>query len=160
MALLRFSNPIVVASAMALNSGVADKLTPERRSWNMSRIRGGNTQPERLVRSLLHSMGYRFRLHAKKLPGKPDVILPKYRIAILVHGCFWHRHAGCRNCTTPTNNQAFWLKKLEGNAARDRRNLRALRLLGWRPVVIWECELEKMDKLEGRLARLLSEDVR
>jgi DNA mismatch endonuclease, patch repair protein len=126
----------------------------------MSRIKGRDTQPERLVRSLLHSMGYRFRLHAKRLPGKPDVILPKYRIAILVHGCFWHRHTGCRNCTTPTNNQAFWLEKLQGNAARDRRNLRALRMLGWRPVVVWECELEKMEKLEGRLARLLKKDGR
>jgi DNA mismatch endonuclease (patch repair protein) len=125
----------------------------------MSRIRGRDTEPERLVRRLLHSMGYRFRLHAKKLPGKPDVILPKYRVAILIHGCFWHRHAGCRNCTTPTSNQAFWLEKLRGNVARDRRNLRALRLLGWRPVVIWECELEKMTRLERRLARLLREDA-
>ena len=122
----------------------------------MSRIKGRDTEPERTVRSLLHSMGYRFRLHAKKLPGKPDVILSKYRTVILIHGCFWHRHKGCKNCTTPTNNRAFWLEKLEGNVARDRRNLRELRKLGWGAIVIWECELNNVAKLRSRLAKLLS----
>lgn len=117
-----------------------DRLTPERRSWNMSRIRGKDTGPERLVRSLLHRMGYRFRLHGKDLPGRPDLVLPKYRTVVFVHGCFWHRHRGCRNCTTPTNNRDFWVKKLNENAARDRRSAGALIKMGWRVVVVWECE--------------------
>ena len=109
-----------------------DRLTQARRSWNMSHIRGKNTKPELVVRSLLHRMGYRFRLHGKKLPGRPDIVLPKYRTVVFVHGCFWHRHRGCKNCTTPTNNRSFWVAKLEGNAARDRLNRRALVRLGWR----------------------------
>jgi DNA mismatch endonuclease (patch repair protein) len=84
-----------------------DRLTKARRSWNMSRIRGKNTRPELRVRSLLHALGFRFRLHAKNLPGRPDIVLPKYRAVIFVHGCFWHRHRGCKNCTKPTNNQEF-----------------------------------------------------
>lgn len=99
-----------------------DRLTKARRSWNMSRIRGKDTTPEKAVRSLLHRMGYRFRLHVKRLPGRPDIVLPKYRAVIFVHGCFWHRHRGCKNCTTPTNNRGFWVKKLEGNARRDEPN--------------------------------------
>lgn len=117
-----------------------DRLTKERRSWNMSRIRGKDTAPEMIVRSILHRMGYRFRLHMKSLPGKPDIVLPKYKTVIFVHGCFWHRHKGCRNCTTPTNRREFWLAKLNGNAARDKVHHRALRKLGWRVIVIWECE--------------------
>src|ERR1043166_691429 len=93
-----------------------DRLTKERRSWNMSRIRGKDTTPEKIVRSLLHKMGYRFRLYVKKLPGKPDIVLAKHKTAIFVHGCFWHRHKGCRNCTTPTNRHEWWLAKLNGNA--------------------------------------------
>jgi DNA mismatch endonuclease (patch repair protein) len=108
-----------------------DRLTQARRSWNMSRIRGKDTKPEMVVRSLLHRMGYRFRLHGKGLPGRPDIVLARHRIVVLVHGCFWHRHRGCKNCTTPANNRKFWVKKLEGNAARDRLNRRALVRLGW-----------------------------
>ena len=106
----------------------------------MSRIRGKNTAPEKIVRSLLHRLGYRFRLHVKTLPGKPDIVLPKYKTVIFVHGCFWHRHKGCKNCTTPTNRQEFWLTKLNGNAVRDKLHQRALRKLGWRVIAIWECE--------------------
>src|SRR5436305_11353986 len=120
-----------------------DRLTKERRSWNMSRIRGKDTTPEKVVRSVLHRMGFRFRLHGKKLPGRPDIVLARYKAVILVHGCFWHRHKGCRNCTTPTKNRAFWVKKLEGNAARDDLHRLALRKLGWRAAVVWECETEK-----------------
>ena len=119
-----------------------DTLTKEKRSWNMSRIRGKDTAPEVVVRSALHRLGYRFRLHGKRLPGRPDIVLPKHRVVVLVHGCFWHRHRGCKNCTTPTNNRAFWLRKLEGNVARDKVHARALRKLGWRVVVVWECETE------------------
>lgn len=132
-----------------------DRLSRERRSWNMSRIRGKNTGPELVVRSALHRLGYRFRLHGKKLPGRPDVVLPKYRTVVFVHGCFWHRHRGCRNCTTPTNNRSFWVEKLEGNAARDKVRVRALRKLGWRVVVVWECETEKAGFAE-RLAKRLA----
>jgi len=127
----------------------------------MSRIRGKDTTPEKAVRSMLHRMGYRFRLGVKipirlrtqekrkrnsSVPAfkikyvRPDIVLPKYKTAIFVHGCFWHRHRGCKNCTTPTNRREFWVKKLEGNAARDKLHQRALRKLGWRVIVIWECQ--------------------
>jgi DNA mismatch endonuclease (patch repair protein) len=119
-----------------------DRLSKARRSWNMSRIRGRNTTPELIVRRLLHRMGYRFRLHGKNLPGRPDIVLKKYKTVIFVHGCFWHRHKGCKNCTTPSNRREWWLKKLNGNAARDRLHLRALRRLGWRALVVWECQTE------------------
>ena len=119
-----------------------DRLSKERRSWNMSRIRGKNTTPEKRVRSLLHRLGFRFRLHGKKLPGRPDIVLARHRTVIFVHGCFWHRHRGCKNCTTPTNRREWWLAKLNGNAARDKRNQAALEKLGWRVLVIWECETE------------------
>jgi DNA mismatch endonuclease (patch repair protein) len=89
-----------------------DRLSKEKRSWNMSRIKGKNTKPEIALRSILHRMGYRFRLHAKNLPGRPDIVLPKYKTVIFVHGCFWHRHRGCKNCTTPTNRRHFWIAKL------------------------------------------------
>ncbi|HUP89199.1 MAG TPA: very short patch repair endonuclease [Longimicrobiales bacterium] len=108
-----------------------DRLSKERRSWNMSRIRSKNTSPEMRVRSLLHRMGYRFRLHVKNLPGRPDIVLPRYRTVIFVHGCFWHRHKGCKNCTTPTNRREWWLAKLDGNAARDKLHQAALRNSFW-----------------------------
>jgi DNA mismatch endonuclease (patch repair protein) len=133
-----------------------DRLTKARRSWNMSRISGKDTAPERRVRSMLHAMGYRFRLHRKDLPGKPDIVFVSRRVALFVHGCFWHRHKGCKNCTTPTNNREFWTKKLDGNAARDKTNRYALRKLGWSSFVIWECETEdprKLDNLVNRFVR-------
>ncbi len=102
-----------------------DRLSKERRSWNLSRIRAKDTKPEMVVRSLLHRMGYRFRLHGRGLPGRPDIVLARHGVVVLVHGCFWHRHRGCKNCTTPTNNRRFWVKKSEGNAVRDRLNRRA-----------------------------------
>src|SRR6266403_337038 len=125
-----------------------DRLTKERRSWNMSRIRGKNTAPEKIVRSLLHRMGCRFRLHCKNLPGRPDIVLPKYKTVIFVHGCFWHRHRGCKNCTTPTRNRGFWIKKLEGNAMRDRVHRKALQALGWEVATVWECQTERPKPLE------------
>ena len=210
-----------------------DRLTKARRSWNMSRIRGKHTTPEKVVRSLLRQLGCRFRLHVRipitaknaehakpvghkrtqrtqkqsplrlerglELLGKqrkefakgegplraeragaseslekgevpkkstlrplvvcPDIVLTKQRMAIFVHGCFWHRHRGCRNCTTPTHRREWWLKKLNGNAARDKLHQRALRKLGWRPMVIWECETEKLEnlaRLQTRLEQTLS----
>jgi DNA mismatch endonuclease, patch repair protein len=167
----------------------------------MSRIRGKDTTPEKVVRALLHRMGYRYRLHVRipvemrsaergmrnestKRPARlstldslarrsaaktarpstprfvtPDFVLTKQRIAIFVHGCFWHRHRGCKNCTTPTHRRDWWLKKLNGNVARDKLHQRALRQLGWRPMVIWECQTEKLEKLarlQTRLERTLS----
>jgi len=119
-----------------------DHLTPEMRSWNMSRIKGENTKPELLVRKTLHSMGLRFRLHVKDLPGKPDIVLPKYRTVIFVHGCFWHRHNGCKKCTTPTKNHDFWIEKFSKNIERDMQNKKALDKLGWKNIVVWECEIE------------------
>lgn len=121
---------------------MADTLTSERRSWNMSRIRGRDTAPEMLLRSLLHRAGFRFRLHARQLPGRPDVVLPRYRAAIFVHGCFWHRHPGCRNATTPTTRREFWQEKFDDNVSRDVRNRIALEAAGWTVHTVWECELK------------------
>ena len=128
-----------------------DTLTPEKRSWNMSRIGGKNTRPEIAVRSLLHRMGYRFRLKNSLLPGKPDIILPKYKAAIFVHGCFWHRHEGCRFCYTPKSRLEFWNKKFASNVRRDKTVTEQIRQLGWKQIIIWECELKDEDKLASRL---------
>ncbi len=113
------------------------------RSRMMSGIRGINTKPEVLLRKKLHAFGFRFRLHARDLPGRPDIVLPKHRAVILVHGCFWHRHAGCRNATTPANNAEFWQAKFAANTARDIRSRRDIAVLGWRTAVVWECSMRK-----------------
>jgi len=134
---------------------MADSLAKERRSWNMSRIRGRNTGPELRLRSLLHRAGFRFRLHTKQLPGSPDVVLPKYQTAIFVHGCFWHRHPGCRNATMPSTRRDFWQEKFDANVSRDARNQAALEAAGWTVLTIWECEL-KADA-EGVVRRLADE---
>jgi len=109
----------------------------------MSRIRSKNTNPETQVRSLLHRAGYRFRLHVKNLPGSPDIVLPKYKTAIFVHGCFWHRHNNCSHATMPKTRAAFWESKFNGTVERDKKQGDALRSAGWRVIVVWECELEK-----------------
>lgn len=122
----------------------------------MSRIQGKNTKPERVVRSLLHRMGYRFRLHRKDLPGKPDIVLPKYRTAIFVNGCFWHRHEGCKSAYTPKTRKDFWSKKFAGNVERDSVNQEKLRQLGWNVICVWECEIQKnIDSVGKRLRKLL-----
>lgn len=130
-----------------------DRLTREHRSWNMSRIRGRDTRPERAVRSLLHRLGFRFRLHSRELPGRPDVVLPKYRSVVLVHGCFWHRHSRCPFAYTPKSRTEFWVRKFAENVARDRRTAAALRQAGWKVVTVWECELRNPDALSHRLDR-------
>lgn len=132
-----------------------DRLTRERRSWNMSRIRGRNTRPELAVRSLLHRLGYRFRLHSRRLPGCPDIVLPKYRSVVFVHGCFWHRHPGCPFAYTPKSRTDFWAKKFAENVARDRRTIGTLRQAGWKVIVVWECELREPEALIRRFKRTL-----
>jgi DNA mismatch endonuclease (patch repair protein) len=132
-----------------------DSLSPERRSWNMSRIRAKDTRPERLVRSLLHNLGYRFRLNRKDVPGKPDIVLPKYRTAIYVHGCFWHRHQGCSLAYTPKSNLEFWSKKFIRNEERDAEVAAALKETGWKQVVVWECEIRDEAALARRLKKAL-----
>jgi len=133
---------------------MADIVTKAVRSRMMSGIRGKNTQPELVVRSFLHRMGFRFRLHVRDLPGRPDLLLPKYRAAIQVRGCYWHRHRGCHLAYMPTSNTRFWLAKLTGNARRDARNDRALRRLGWRVLTVWECEIRDRSGLQ-RIARAI-----
>lgn len=118
-----------------------DVHTREQRSRNMAAIRGKDTNPEKAVRSLVHRMGYRYRLHAKDLPGKPDLVFPSLRKVIFVHGCFWHRHNRCELARLPKSRLEFWLPKLEANKRRDARCRRALTALGWSSLVIWECEL-------------------
>ena len=119
----------------------------------MSRIRGKDTRPEIIVRSLLHRLGYRFRLDRKDIPGKPDMVLPKYKTAIYVHGCYWHRHSGCRLAYTPKSNLEFWSKKFLGNIKRDTEVSMALKAAGWKQLVIWECETRDQETLAGRLKR-------
>lgn len=121
---------------------MADKITHERRSWNMSRIKGRDTTPELQLRSLLHRAGFRFRLYVRELPGKPDIVLPKYHTVIFVHGCFWHRHEGCRNATMPSTRTAFWKSKFDSNVSRDERNQNVLKAAGWTVFTVWECELK------------------
>lgn len=120
---------------------MADIVDRATRSRMMAGIGGKNTAPELAVRRFLQRAGFRFRLHRRDLPGRPDIVLAKYGAAVLVHGCFWHRHPSCRFATTPANNREFWQAKFAQNIARDRRNLRELRQLGWTPLVIWECEI-------------------
>lgn len=122
----------------------------------MSRIRGKDTKPEITVRSLLHRMGYRFRLHRRDLPGNPDIVLPKHHAVVLVHGCFWHRHKGCKYAYSPKSRVEFWQKKFMENVARDSRNRKTLQQEGWKVVVVWECELGDPDKLVLKLARGIS----
>lgn len=133
-----------------------DNVSEKQRSWNMSRVRSKDTKPERTVRSLLHRMGYRFRLHGRELPGRPDIILPKYRTVIFVHGCFWHRHEGCSRSSVPGTRTEFWQQKFNENVERDRRTMRELEATGWRVLIVWQCELKDLDVLSARLAAELS----
>ena len=120
-----------------------DRITHEQRSHLMSQVRGKDTKPELVVRSFLHRNGFRFRLHVKSLPGTPDIVLPKYKTVIDVRGCYWHRHKGCKKTTTPSTNTDFWQKKFAENIVRDQRTEAELRRLGWRVIVIWDCEIPK-----------------
>jgi DNA mismatch endonuclease (patch repair protein) len=134
---------------------VADKFTPEERSRIMARVKGRDTKPERIVRRLLHSLGYRFRLHRKNLPGKPDIVLSKHKKVIYVHGCFWHGHLGCRRAARPTTNIEFWNAKIDGNIARDMTAQRDIVGLGWQYLVVWQCETRNLDELTHKLENFL-----
>ena len=127
-----------------------DTITPTERSLLMSRIRSKDTRPELVVRSILHRLGYRFRLHRKDLPGRPDIVLPKHRKIVLVQGCFWHGHT-CRLASKPKSNVDYWRLKIETNRARDARNVEALAQRGWAVLELWECEVRRFDGLEQRL---------
>jgi len=132
-----------------------DILTKEKRSWNMSRIQPKNTKPEIMVRSVLHRLGYRFRLHAENLPGRPDIVLPKYKTVIFVHGCFWHRHPGCKYAYTPKSRIDFWTEKFHKNIKRHKAVIRELIELGWAVQVIWECEVKDIESLKEKLKTFL-----
>lgn len=130
-----------------------DILTPEARSKLMSKVSARNTGPEKKLRSLLHRAGFRFRLHAKRLPGKPDIVLPRYRTVIFVHGCFWHGHTCAKGTNRPKTRPEFWEKKINGNQERDGRNRQELENLGWRVLTVWECELKNQEELMTRLRK-------
>jgi len=132
---------------------MADIMTPAQRSERMSRIRGRDTKPEMLVRRYLHGLGFRYRLHARDLPGRPDLVLPKYGAVVFVEGCFWHGHS-CQKGRVPGTNPAFWETKVATNQTRDRRNQRALARLGWRVIRVWECQLATKKVRAATLARL------
>lgn len=132
-----------------------DVVDSATRSRMMTGIRSKDTKPEMTVRRYLHARGFRYRLHSRTLPGTPDLVLPKYRVIIFVHGCFWHRHPGCRYTTTPTSNVERWNLKFDTNKARDTRKQAMLEAEGWKVIVVWECELRKTD--ETRLDRLCGE---
>ena len=127
-----------------MSSEVIHKVS-EQRSRNMSAIKSKNTKPEIKVRKVLHSMGYRFRLHSKDLPGSPDIVLPKYKTVIFVHGCFWHRHENCKYASTPKTRQEFWEAKFRENINRDKLNQENLSSKGWKIIIVWECEIKDKD---------------
>lgn len=139
---------------------MADVHTPEKRSYNMSRIKGKDTKPEEIVRKYLFSKGFRYRKNVAALPGKPDIVLPKYRVCVFVNGCFWHMHEDCKYFVWPQNNADFWRKKLFANKERDKIVMESLRQSGWQVITVWECEL-KGDKAQNTLeclARFIKEN--
>ena len=136
-----------------MSSEVIHKVS-EQRSRNMSAIKSKNTKPEIAVRKLLHSMGYRFRLHRKDLPGSPDIVLPKYKTVIFVHGCFWHRHENCKYASTPKTRKEFWESKFKANVKRDMEIQEKIKNIGWQSVVVWECELKYSSALKKKLQNI------
>ncbi|WP_434149448.1 very short patch repair endonuclease [Methylocaldum gracile subsp. desertum] len=134
-----------------------DTLSPEERSKRMSLIRGTGSAPEIKLRRLVHGMGFRYRLHVKELPGKPDLVFPSKRAVIFMHGCFWHRHPDCKLARIPKSKLDFWKPKLEANKERDLRNQKELRSLGWRVLVVWECEIDNTERLSLIIREFLRE---
>lgn len=145
-----------------LTSLMVDSLTRSQRSDRMALIRHRDTNPERVVRRLVHAMGFRFRLHRKDLPGRPDIVLSRHRAVVFVHGCFWHRHPDprCKLARMPKSRLDFWRPKLEGNRERDLRNQSELEVTGWRYLVVWECELRHIEQLQNKLLAFLTEGSR
>ncbi len=150
---LEESNPIGCAAVKLRR----DPLSSEQRSERMSRVRGKNTKPELWVRRIVWSLGFRYRLHSARLPGRPDIVFTRLKKVIFIHGCFWHQHQGCRHYRMPQSRLGFWLPKLEGNAERDRLNQKALRKLGWSYLVIWECQLRDTLSVAKRINGFLNE---
>ena len=134
---------------------MTDTLTPMERSRLMAKIKGKNTGPERAVRALLHRAGYRFRIHVRTLPGTPDIVLPRHRAIVFVHGCFWHRHPKCKTASTPKSHRKFWADKFARNVANDRKHGRQLRRLGWRVLTVWECQLRHPERVLVRIQKIL-----
>lgn len=132
-----------------------DVFSSEKRSRIMSRVRSYDTEPELKVRSIVHRRGYRFRIHQDKLPGNPDIVLSKHKKAIFIHGCFWHSHKGCPRSKRPTSNFSFWQDKLDKNQERDKRVQKELQHLGWKYLVIWQCEIKKDDRLQKKIENFL-----
>lgn len=132
---------------------MADKLTSEQRSWNMRQIKSKDTQIEISVRRWLFARGFRFRKNDKRYPGKPDIVLPKYKTVIFINGCFWHRHENCKLATTPKTRTDFWINKFQRNIENDRAHKQQLESMGWKVIVLWECELKK-DKFEDTMNRI------
>ena len=139
------------------NESVTDTLSPKERSKRMSLIRGKDSSPELKLRRLVHGMGFRYRLHVKDLPGKPDLVFPSRRAVIFMHGCFWHRHPGCKLARMPKSKLDFWRPKLEGNRKRDLQNQEILKKLGWRVLVIWECEMTNIEYVSNKVRGFLRE---
>ena len=137
---------------------MTDIFDPEKRSEIMSRIRGRDTRPELIVRRIAHALGFRFRLHRKDLPGRPDIVFPRHQAVIVVHGCFWHRHPGCKRASSPKTRVRYWQNKFEDNVVRDKRNETALRDLGWKVMVIWECETKDHEAVAARIESFLRRD--
>ena len=136
---------------------MSDTYSKQKRSQIMSKIPGKNTKPEIIIRKIAHGLGYRFRLHKKNLPGKPDIVFPKYKKVILINGCFWHGHKNCNRSKLPSTNKKFWKEKIDGNKKKDKSNLIRLKKTGWDYLVIWQCEIKKSDyeKLEKKIAEFL-----
>ena len=132
-----------------------DHLTKKKRSWNMSRIRSRDTVPEKIVREILTELGSRYRLHAKQLPGKPDIIIKKNKIVIFINGCFWHQHKGCKRKTMPKGNRNYWKPKLERNVVKQKADIKALRKDDWKVGIVWECETREVNKLKRKLQKIL-----
>lgn len=136
---------------------MADVLTTEQRKYCMSRIRGKDTKPEMIVRRLVHSLGYRYRLHVRALPGSPDIVLGGHRKVIFVHGCFWHMHRCKYGRVVPKTNRKFWERKRSGTVERCRKNVKALKKLGWEVLIVWECWTRDVEKTKGRIQKFLGE---
>ena len=137
----------------------SDIFSEEKRSYIMSRVGSKNTKPELIVRSYLHGLGFRFRIHGQNLPGRPDIVLPKHRCVVFVNGCFWHRHKGCKRASIPSTRVDFWQAKFESNIARDQKNLSRLKEAKWKVCLVWECEIDKISRRTEKLLELANEIV-